>query len=188
MNKKLILFVVIPIVSILIIVMGCYFTFLLYNNFQIREAANQSLYPRWECLELSADDLTGTWYAGNPTRNDTLIIREDGTYKQLIHIENDYDFESDWQPWRLEYTNDGNLVHLEGLNLCAAFMNLDDCENTGGKDFNWGNFCRFNPNGESTPANGVGVLIAMQTANTRTNFLRPMYLQELPWIYELESP
>jgi hypothetical protein len=86
LNKKLILFIALPIVSIAIIVIGCYFAFLLFNNFQIGEVANRPLYPKRECLQLSEEDFIGTWYAGNPTHGDTLIIQEDGIYKQLIHI------------------------------------------------------------------------------------------------------
>ena len=193
MNKKLILFVVIPIVSISIIVLGCYFIFLMYKIFQIREAANRPLYPRRECLQLSEEDFIGTWYAGNPTHSETLIIQEGGIYKQLIHVENSYYYESDWQPWWLEYSPNGNFIHLDGMNLCAAFPNLENCENTGGVDFSWDNICGDNPSGISIPAKGEGILYAMKSPKLLLNwkqeiYLRPMYLRELPWNYELESP
>ena len=32
-------------------------------------------------------DLVGTWVAGSPQRSDTLILTEEGTYRQIIHIE-----------------------------------------------------------------------------------------------------
>jgi hypothetical protein len=140
--------------------------------------------------------LIGTWYAGGAQRSDTLILREDDTYKQIIHVDYveipDIDYESDWQAWWLDYTEDGLLIHLEGMNLCAAYSDLVDCEHAGGKDFTWGNFCGNNTTGEATLGNGDGFLIVMElpalSQPPRGIQLRLMQIQELPWSYKLKEP
>lgn len=81
-------------------------------------------------------DLVGTWIAGTPDQRDTLIIKADGTYKQIIHIEYvsdpPVDYESDWQAWWLEY---GNIsvpaLHLEGYRLCGYNPGIS-CDILGG--------------------------------------------------------
>jgi hypothetical protein len=62
----------------------------------------------------SEADLVGTWAAGwsRPGKpDDTLIIREDGTYKQILDLEraegSPFKYESDWQPWWIEYAENG---------------------------------------------------------------------------------
>jgi hypothetical protein len=72
----------------------------------------------------SEELLVGTWGAGyyrDPKRSDTLIIREDGKYKQIIQLEvPEYEYESDWQPWRIEYLQNGTIyLHLTGMRLHA---------------------------------------------------------------------
>ena len=90
----------------------------------------------------SQADLVGTWMAGSsgPGRpKDTLIFREDGTYKQILDIEYSeappFKYESDWQPWRLEYGEDDlPYLHLEGMRLCAYAGGYIDCAVVGGGD------------------------------------------------------
>ena len=70
----------------------------------------------------SEELLVGTWWAGyhsDPKVSDTLIISEDGTYKQIIQLEvPEYEFESDWQPWRIEYLQNGTIyLHLTDMRL-----------------------------------------------------------------------
>ena len=71
-------------------------------------------------------DLVGTWigkYFGNV---DKLIIRADGTYKQVYADEN-LIFESDWEKWRLEYDPYGYLrLYLTGMRRCDG---IDGCDN-----------------------------------------------------------
>jgi hypothetical protein len=77
----------------------------------------------------SESDLSGTWVASSivpPQKFDTLILREDGTYKQIIHIEHlegpATDYETDWQPWWLEYDGNGiGYLHMQGMRKCAIF-------------------------------------------------------------------
>lgn len=67
-------------------------------------------------------DLIGTWVASyNIYSTDTLIIREDGTYKQIFEdivpkIDLYYRYESDWQEWWIETRPSGYLrLHLKGM-------------------------------------------------------------------------
>lgn len=74
--------------------------------------------------------------SGRDDHRDTLIIKADGTYKQIIHIEyatkSPVDFESDWQAWWLEYGNNNIPVqHLEGYRLCGYNAGIS-CDIAGG--------------------------------------------------------
>ena len=97
--------------------------------------------PRQDFTE---SDIVGTWWAGyvsSPKRDDFLIIREDGFYKQIIHLEAySIDYESDWLPWRIEYFDDGiPYLHLQGLRLCAHDPSLS-CDQAGGGEKDWDAF------------------------------------------------
>jgi len=63
-------------------------------------------------------DLVGTWEAdyGSWLGIDTLILREDGTFKQIYENRGEsYTFETPWNKWRLERFPDGRIwVHLKG--------------------------------------------------------------------------
>jgi hypothetical protein len=87
-------------------------------------------------------DLVGTWIGSRFQDTDTLIIRSDGKYKQIIHLEYPtFDFESDWQTWWLEYSESGTpYLHLEGMRLCAADRELD-CNQPGGGQDVWNSVC-----------------------------------------------
>lgn len=87
-------------------------------------------------------DLVGTWRYGLDDSNDTLFIREDGTYKQIIHKESQsFDYESEWLPWWVEYTDIGiPYLHLEGMRLCVVWGELD-CETVGGGEGKWIDYC-----------------------------------------------
>src|SRR5271157_5857224 len=67
----------------------------------------------------SEKDLVGTWSAG--LNQDTLIIKSDGTYRQIVHhIDPNIDYTSGWQRWWLEYHQDGiPYLYLEGMSLCG---------------------------------------------------------------------
>ena len=91
----------------------------------------------------SEADLVGTWQAGTPDQSDTLFIRGDGTYKQVIHIDftslPSVDYESGWQPWWLEGRESGiPYLHLEGMRLCG-FNPALSCDQAGGGGHD---FCR----------------------------------------------
>lgn len=82
--------------------------------------------PKW----FSEKYLPGTWVADDYGRkvSDTLIFREDGTYKQVIHIESPLiNYESDWQTWKLEYGTEGiPYLYLEDFRTCAGSL-YPDC-------------------------------------------------------------
>lgn len=72
----------------------------------------------------SVVDFVGTWVARRsiyPLVNDTLIIKVDGTYKQIINIESpETTYESEWLPWRIVYNEYGVLyLFMEGMTLCG---------------------------------------------------------------------
>lgn len=68
--------------------------------------------------DLQVSDLTGTWktdYLG--PGEDTLIIKEDGTFKQIYRSTKpeNYVYETPWNEWSLEYLPDGRVwLHLPG--------------------------------------------------------------------------
>ena len=66
-------------------------------------------------------DLAGTWKANYGSCStcrgvDTLILREDGTFKQIYENRREnYTFETPWNKWWLERFPDGRIwVHLKG--------------------------------------------------------------------------
>lgn len=91
----------------------------------------------------SESDLIGTWVGERSDNIDTLVIRDDRRYKQIMHISHPaFDFESDWLPWRLEYGGSGiPYLHLEGMHLCAYWTEMD-CQEAGGGDLIWYDFCK----------------------------------------------
>jgi len=144
----------------------------------------------------SKADLVGTWEAGVPDQRDTLVIREDGTYKQSIHIEftslPPLDYESDWQPWWLEERENGiPYLHLEGMRLCAFNPGLS-CDQAGGDGHD---FCR----NEQIRMENEGILLVMGVPKPRINLYggtdapRGISLifpagSENSWAYDLKEP
>jgi hypothetical protein len=150
-------------------------------------------------------DLVGTWVGRRLDDTDTLILREDGTYRQLIHIEvpeqPSFDYESDWQPWRLEYLEGGPpYLHLEGMRLCVSTLSLDlDCSQPGGGERDWNaynenfyyDFCRR----DSMLMVNEGILLVMGVPQRFEQPLRGIELAVLmnctdcgPFTYELLLP
>lgn len=89
----------------------------------------------------SASELTGTWMAGTPDQSDTLIIKADGTYKQIVHVEfteePTLDYQSDWQTWHVDYSDQHiGYLHLEGFRFCGMNPEIPcNKRNGGGYDF-----------------------------------------------------
>lgn len=137
--------------------------------------------------------LVGTWMAGVPDQRDTLIIKADGTYKQIVHIEfpnkSPINYESDWQPWRLEYSEDKiPYLHLNGMRFCGMNVGIPcDMRDGGGYDF-----CRD----EYLPMNGEGILIVLEISSDGLYTQEPTYEYSLhyplgsenSWAYHLKSP
>lgn len=89
-------------------------------------------------------DLTGTWVAWHAEKSDTLILREDGYYKQILDVKipEPYHYESDWQRWWVEDRGSGILyLHLEGMRLCVYSLMSDDCQRVGGGKVRWYDDC-----------------------------------------------
>jgi hypothetical protein len=63
------------------------------------------------------EDLVGTWRAHYDDRVDTLILKADGTFKQIYQdgYQVDYVYETLWNKWRVERYGDGRArVYLQG--------------------------------------------------------------------------
>lgn len=140
----------------------------------------------------SERDLIGTWIAKRLEDTDTLFIREDRKYKQIIRLEStSVEYESDWQSWRLYYSGNGTpYLYLEGMRLCAAFPG-QSCDQVGwGNDVKWYDVCRdewfYLPNG--------GILAVLGVPK---HFIQPSHGMQLmlftgsaenPWGYKLQDP
>jgi hypothetical protein len=93
--------------------------------------------------DIVSSDLVGIWTATDrigQSLKDTLIIREDGKYKQLIDIESDdglpVHVETDWQAWAFEVNDTGiGYLHLVGLDVCTR-LGETACE--------WHSYSSFN--------------------------------------------
>lgn len=88
-------------------------------------------------------DIIGTWSTGWKERKDTLIFREDGTYKQIIHVQTPaFDYESEWLPWSLKYSDaDLPYLSLEQMRLCVYWEGVD-CQIASGSKDDWYDFCK----------------------------------------------
>ncbi len=101
----------------------------------------------WRCPPLPAtfqeSDLIGTWQAEYGAATDTLILREDGTYKQVYtRHTGGPSFESSWNRWWLERRASGGLyLHLEGMRRCDFTNELCYQEGGGGGDVTYWDFC-----------------------------------------------
>jgi hypothetical protein len=89
-------------------------------------------------------DLVGTWVARyGHSATDTLIIKADGTYKQIYtNSITGYHFESDWLKWWIEYTESGiPHLYMQEMRKCDGIS--EDCrrEGGGGGDSLWFDYC-----------------------------------------------
>jgi hypothetical protein len=79
-------------------------------------------------------DLIGTWEVSYGHRVfDTLILREDGAYKQIFTNHSaDYRYESDWKEWWVEYRDSGYIrLHLSGMRRCDDVFSICEREEGG---------------------------------------------------------
>lgn len=76
------------------------------------------------------DHLVGSWIGSYFENTERLLIREDGTYKQIFS--NDFlNFESDWQEWYIEYDPNGYVrLHMVGMRRCDGLES--ECNDPGG--------------------------------------------------------
>jgi hypothetical protein len=93
---------------------------------------------------LQESDIVGTWIAKyGSAATDTLILKEDGTYKQIYNNSiTDYHYESDWQKWWLEHRESGiPHLHMEKMRKCDGISERCRREGGGGDDILWFDFC-----------------------------------------------
>jgi hypothetical protein len=78
------------------------------------------------------NDLIGTWRASYALEDqDTLIIKEDGTYKQIYESQGDILVETEWLKWWLEKRESGYMrLHLENMRRCDDLRSI--CNREGG--------------------------------------------------------
>jgi len=130
--KRLCLFVLLPILGLL--TLSCYsFGFI---------PTPTSPYAPYDCPPLpetfTEADLIGTWVAQYDHTIDTLILREDGKYKQIVNAAY-LQYESDWQEWWIEHRPSGFLrLHLEGMRRCDGITSLCLMEGGGLTQDDWG--------------------------------------------------
>lgn len=122
--------------------------------------------------------LVGTWvarYGGNAT--DTLIIREDGTYKQIFDDPiPGYQYESDWQKWGIEYKESGiPYLHMEGMRKCDGISARCRREGGGGDDILWFDFCEH----RVIPMRGEVILLVVGVPERFTQPTRGILLRQL---------
>jgi hypothetical protein len=115
----------------------------------------------WKCPPLSETltepALIGTWQSRHGSwATDTIILREDGTYKQVYYSQpNDYYYESTWNEWWLEHRASGGLyLHLDGMRYCLSTDEV--CRKEGGGGGNWTYYDRCE--GRSIPMDGQVIL------------------------------
>jgi hypothetical protein len=113
-------------------------TFVLALGFLLAcsQTASESL--QVDCAKLPAGftsgDLVGTWVASySASDKDILIISEDGTYKQIYEAPDaNLRYESDWQPWTLEFRSSGYArLHLVGMHIASETDELINREGGG---------------------------------------------------------
>ena len=103
-------------------------------------------------------DMIGNWQAGLSEKSDTLVIRDDGYYQQIIHREEPaFNYISEWQPWHLEFSDYGTLyLHLENMKYCVYWPQIP-CEQTENGEISWYDFCKD----EWVKTPGEGLLIVL---------------------------
>jgi hypothetical protein len=106
----------------------------------------------------SQSDLVGTWVGERFGNIDTLIIRSNGQYRQVIRSnESSIAFDGEWLPWRLDYETEGlPYIHLERMRLCAYWTEME-CSEEGGGNLIWYDPCK----GAWFKMPNEGVLIAL---------------------------
>jgi len=152
------------------------------------------------CPPLPSDfkdsDLFGTWIAKyGDGDTDTLILKDDGTYKQIYHHpDTRYSFESDWQEWWVEHRDSGLLrLHLKDMHRCDGIGEL--CERQGGGlggettdiDYYAIDYCE----NESVKMPDEIILVVTGVEAKYTNVLRNIWLRQMrlpgsEWSYSFE--
>jgi hypothetical protein len=135
-------------------------------------------------------DLVGTWIAGNPHRMDTLILAENGLYRQLLNVESpQYSYESGWQQWWVEYQDEGPpYLHLEGMQLCVYSLSAN-CDASKDETNKWYDFCME----RIIQTHGEGILLVLGVPDQFGQPVRGIELTPMTkdpdtggWVYQLQ--
>ncbi len=109
----------------------CFFTVLLFALFLLGCVSLASPTTSAGCPlppnGFSESDLIGTWDAIGDRGNNTIIVRENGQYQQIMNVEwQGFHYVGDWKPWRVDYDKKGiPYRHLEGFLMCAYWESMD---------------------------------------------------------------
>jgi hypothetical protein len=148
--------------------------------------------------EFTEMDLVGTWWAGfvsSPQVSDTLIIREDGKYKQVIQLEYPpVEYESDWQAWWFEYRDNGTgYLHLDDYRGCAANRGRS-CDWANDDEIPWADLCEQQWMDPGPRAGEIILVVEGIPGNSAENKSHPFILtlfngfESSPWTYGYEGP
>lgn len=132
---------------------------------------------------LTTANLVGTWVAGLSNESDSLILREDNKYKQIIVSKRrNINYQTDWQDWRLERDNSGLVhLHLKGMRMCGGFNLLRSCEDV---DYNGYDFCQD----RSILMKGEGILLVLNDDPSAGFDLFFPLGSENTWVYRFLKP
>jgi len=98
-----------------------------------RPTTNDNVQPTqiFSCPALPQDfkenDLVGTWVTSYSLNDkDTLVIKEDGTYKQIYSDpDSGNHYESDWLEWWIEKRDSGYIrLHLKGMHRAGEIESI----------------------------------------------------------------
>ena len=133
-------------------------------------------------IDISEQNLIGTWNAGVPDHSDTLIIKADGTYKQIVSIilanGQTIKYEGDWQDWYLEFSNNSvAYLHLKNYAFCGVNDEIPcSVRNGGGHDF-----CED----EHIEMDGEGILLVLPTPSGAYIYLHYPFGVDNSYAYSL---
>jgi len=141
-------------------------------------------------VNFSEKEIIGTWVTGLDISHDTLIIKENRTYKQIIHVQTPaFDYESDWLPWSLKISDIGlPYLYLEGMRLCVYWDGYD-CQKIGGTTDEWYDFCKQEwvkmplegilivlgpPKGMKLPSTDISLFALQRSTDYATGYAKQM--------------
>jgi hypothetical protein len=148
----------------------------------------------------SESDLVGIWVAESVVHqsSDTLIIRDDGTYKQIINLEyQSIEYESDWQAWWFERRDNGTgYLHLDDYRICAAVSGDFEapCDRVNDGKIPWADVCEEQWMDPGPRAREIILVVRGTPDDSDDNGLHPFVLtlfkgfESSPWSYSFMEP
>ena len=176
-----------------LILICCLWACIVFNWLSINEMLFQNTKCGLPYKGFSETDILGTWQAWRPGNTDTIIIRADKKYKQVVKIQSPLiNFESDWQTWSLVYSKTGTpYLYLENFHLCGAEPEIFDCQVSGGGARKWLDVCS-NDQWVTMADNGILAVVNGSTGkeSSRDEIILILFplSSENPWGYHLSKP